>query len=123
MGADDSTRRKFSATVSDAFSSANIQATITTLGTLIPTGDHLDYFEKLGLLTYLPAGKFAAYKAKLDIPQVNQQMITLALRYALTTATTVKFDVQTGTAETVTIAPTAAGMSILVTRAHFGPIP
>ena len=112
-------RNNFSCAVTDAFSQQNIGATAAKLGEPLEDWDHLDILHRLELLPFVPAGKLDAYRAKLGIPELHQEIISDALRYGLTATPApmpVVFHVNDGAAEGVTVTSDLGTIYVTVTR-------
>jgi hypothetical protein len=105
--------------INQAFSAANIAATLNRLGTLSPRDDCLSIVDKLGFLTPIHGGDLRGYRRIVGIPLLHQRILTAAFRTALLNRPApiaLKIDIVTGQAEAVSVTTDQAGLTILLTR-------
>ena len=102
--------------INTAFHADSIAASADSVAHLPAEADAFDIVHELGLFQF-PAGvTLENYRSALAVPQVNKDALAAAFRNAIATRTPLKFEIVSGTRESVQVTHDAAGITVTLTR-------
>jgi hypothetical protein len=102
--------------INTAFHADSIATTADSVAHLPPEADAFDIVHELGLFQFPPGATLENYRSELPVPPVNKDVLAAAFRNAIATRTPLRFEIVSGTEESVQVTSGALGITVVLTR-------
>jgi hypothetical protein len=102
--------------INDAFGPDKIAATADSVATLPGNPDAYDILHSQGLFDFPPGYELDRYRRSLPIPDLNNQIMTLAFQTAVKSKIPLSFGIVSGDAEQIQVTASPTRIVVVLTR-------